>query len=144
MAEKFPLPNSVIITISEVDGTQKAVVCLTQNDFTGSSNTVTGDTFCGTEVQPGSKSQTLQLGYRRVWEPDNNHTSEQFLYNSWKNDVHLEWTIGPETPVTGDLIYRGTGYITNISNTNGTNALPSGTLTLTCDELMDIERFSDS
>jgi hypothetical protein len=131
-----PLPNQVVLTGAIATGgtiTEKGVVCLTQNDMNGTTNTITSDTFCGAEVLPGTIAQTLTVAFRRVWNTDTTEISEAFFYDAWINKSHCQFTVGPLTPATGDLLYKGTGYITAFTNTNAVNAAPLANMTITCD-----------
>jgi len=136
---KTPLPNIVVLTAAilpddgSAAGTEMGVVCLTQNDMNGTTNNVTVDTFCGTENLPGSIGQTLTTAFRRVWAPETTEISEEFFYNAWVNKTHLQMTIGPLDPNTGDIVYTGTGYVTAFTNTNGVNAAPLANMTITAD-----------
>lgn len=134
---KRPLPNEVVLTIAEDGSTpEKLVVCLTQNDFNSTSNLVTTETFCGTENLPGSLGQTLNVALRRIWAPATEETSEELLYTWWYNKTHVNVTHGPKTPVTDDLVYAGSGYITTYNSTNGANTAPLANLVIQLDAPM--------
>lgn len=138
MAENFILPNSILLTASEIGGTEKSVVCLTQNDFAGTSNNSTIDTFCGTEQLPGSQAQTISGAFRRIWNPDTGRISEAQFYMWWKLKTHIQFSVAPASPGADDLVYTGTGYVTAFSTTNTTNAIPTASMTITCDEPMEL------
>ena len=143
MAEKFILPNSVVITAKRIDdeeGSEALVVCLTQNDFNSTASNATIDTFCGSEQLPGSKGQTLAVSFRRIWETDSGRISEKFFYDAWFDSAHIQFTVAREEPVTGDLVYTGTGYVTSYNSANGTNAIPTASMTITADAPMDLIR----
>lgn len=135
MAEKLPLPNTILLYLSVIDGDEAVVVCLTQNDMSGTSNNSTIDTFCGTEQLPGSQSQTITGAFRRIWGPDAGRISEAFCYDAWKDKTHLEVSQKPLTAnlEAGDIVYQGTGYITAYGNQNGTNAIPTASMTISLD-----------
>ncbi len=138
MAEKKILPNSVLLTaeVTGDSGQEKTVVCLMQNDQNSTANIITADTFCGTEKLSGSKGMTLNVTFRRIWTPDSTHISEAFFYDAWLNDTNLTFTVGPANPVTGDIVYTGTGLVSSYNNQNGTNAVPQATMTIECDAPM--------
>lgn len=132
---KEPLPNKVVLTASATGavGGELGVVCLTQNDMNGTTNNVTVDTFCGTENLPGSIGQTLTVAFRRVWTPAATEISEEFFYEAWINQTPCTFTVGYLDPTTGNITYKGTGYVSAYSNTNGVNSAPAASMTITCD-----------
>jgi hypothetical protein len=134
---KQPLPNYVVLTGAIFDGTtgvtEKGVVCLTTNDMNGTTNNITIDTFCGQEILPGTIGQTLTVAFRRVWNTDADEISEEFFYAAWMDKSLCQFTVGPLTPVAGDIIYTGTGYVTAYTNTNAANAAPTANMTITCE-----------
>ena len=132
---KEPLPNKVILMAApagDLTG-MKGVVCLTQNDMNGTTNNVAVDTFCGVENLPGSLTQTLTAAFRRIWSPGATEISEEFFYNAWKNQTFCDFTVGYLDPVTGNITYTGSGYVSAYNNTNGVNAAPAATMTIQTD-----------
>lgn len=125
MAERKVLPNTQVITLSEVGGTEKLIVCLTQTGYNMNRNAIDSTTFCGTDSLPGTKTFNLPFSGQRILVPDATHISEKGLFDFISNGTRIEWTLGPVTPATGDIVYTGEGYLNTFNTSNPLNGVPT-------------------
>lgn len=133
MAERKVAANSIFLTIAAIDGTEKTIVCLTQTGYQMARQAIDSTSFCGTEQLPGTKTFTLPFTAQRVLVPDADHTSEAGLFGFIDAGTHVQWTLGAATPVAGDIVITGTGYLNSFSTDNSTNAVPTMTGTIDAD-----------
>ena len=69
------------------------------------------------------------MSLQRVWDVETTHYSELFLHNAMINKSLVDYTIGPASPVEGDLVETGTGYITSMTKPD--TATDRGTMDIT-------------
>jgi hypothetical protein len=93
------------------------VVCLTSVGKSDSITVVDASSACGPDKSPG----TLELSYsfegQHLQDPNTGKISGTSLRQLLRSKTTIGWMIAPETPVTGDEIEEGTGYLSELSST---------------------------
>ncbi len=93
------------------------VVCLTSVGKSDSISVVDASSACGPDKSPG----TLELSYsfegQHLQDPVSGKISGTSLRQLLRDKQTIGWQIAPETPVTGDEIESGTGYLSELSST---------------------------
>lgn len=136
MAQTNVLPNTVVLTVAPAGSSSEAlIVCLTDTGYNMANAAVDASSFCGTTQLPGSQTFDLPFTGQRMINPDSGNISEAGLLTYIRDKTLLQWTLGPVTPVTGDVVITGEGYLNTFSTTNATNAVP--TMTGTINALVD-------
>lgn len=93
------------------------VVCLTSVGKSDSISVVDASSACGPDKSPG----TLELSYtfegQHLQDPTTGKISGTSLRQLLRDKQTIGWQIAPESPVTGDEIESGTGYLSELSST---------------------------
>jgi hypothetical protein len=93
------------------------VVCLTSVSKADSITVVDASSACGPDKSPG----TLELSYafegQHLQDPDSGKISGTDLRFLLRSEQTIGWMIAPESPVTGDEIESGTGFLSELSST---------------------------
>lgn len=135
MAERFVPVASIFVTIGLDGQSQKTVYCLVDITRNYTTNITDAGSICNpTNKIPGTQDFSADLNLQRVWEPDTDHYSEKFLQDALVNKSVVDITIGPASPVTGDLVETGTGYITSATKTDNATDAPTMSVTITYTE----------
>lgn len=118
MAEHKVAGGTMLLFIDSTGGTDyDTVVCLTSVSKSDSVTVVDASSACGPDKSPG----TLEISYgfegQHLQDPDSGKISGTSLRQLLRNKTTIGWKIAPETPVTGDEIESGTGYLSELSST---------------------------
>jgi hypothetical protein len=118
MAEHKVAGGTMLLFIDSTGGTDyDTVVCLTSVGKTDSISVVDASSACGPDKSPG----TLELSYsfegQHLQDPDSGKISGTSLRQLLRAKTTIGWMIAPESPVTGDEIEEGTGYLSELSST---------------------------
>jgi len=140
MAEHKVAGGTMLLFIDPAGGTAyDTVVCLTSVGKADSVTVVDASSACGPDKSPG----TLELSYsfegQHLQDPTNGRISGTDLRQLLRSKTTIGWKIAPETPVTGDEIESGTGFLSELSSTYAFDSIgtftgsiqPQGTPTLT-------------
>lgn len=108
----------MLLFIDPTGGTDyDMVVCLTSVGKSDSISVVDASSACGPDKSPG----TLELSYtfegQHLQDPVSGKISGTSLRQLLRDKQTIGWQIAPETPVTGDEIESGTGYLSELSST---------------------------
>lgn len=130
MAERKPEIGSIGIFIKTgVDFL--VLVCQTDLTFDRSRDTIDANTKCGPDQLPSNNATYEISGSAQIWLGDtddaeipdtpNNKGSEALLDQLIRNKTTFDWKIGPlsGTPVPGDVVYEGSGFLSNLSSSWG-------------------------
>jgi len=130
----------MLLFIDPTGGTDyDTVVCLTSVGKSDSISVVDASSACGPDKSPG----TLELSYsfegQHLQDPNTGKISGTSLRQLLRSKTTIGWMIAPESPVTGDEIEEGTGYLSELSSTYAFDSVgtftgtiqPFGTPTLT-------------
>jgi hypothetical protein len=117
MAEHKVQGGSMLLFIDPNGGTAyDIVVCLTSVSKADSVTVVDAASACG----PDKSAGTLELSYsfegQHLQYPDGGKISGTDLRILLRNQQTIGWKIAPESPVTGDEIEEGTGFLSELSS----------------------------
>jgi hypothetical protein len=118
MAEHKVAGGTMLLFIDPTGGTDyDTVVCLTSVSKADSITVVDASSACGPDKSPG----TLELSYafegQHLQDPDSGKVSGTSLRQLLRAKTTIGWMIAPETPVAGDEIEEGTGFLSELSST---------------------------
>lgn len=118
MAEHKVAGGTMLLFIDSTGGTSyDTVVCLTSVSKSDSVTVVDASSACGPDKSPG----TLEISYgfegNHLQDPDSGKISGTSLRQLLRNKTTIGWKISPESPVSGDEIESGTGYLSELSST---------------------------
>lgn len=122
MAERKPELGSIGIFIKS-GVTFLVIVCQTDLTFDRSRDTVDANTKCGPDQLPSNNATYEISGAGQIWLGDteeaefNTKGSEAFLDQLLRDKTTFDWRIGPLSGVAvpGDVVYEGSGFISNLS-----------------------------
>jgi hypothetical protein len=118
MAEHKVAGGTMLLFIDPTGGTDyDTVVCLTSVSKADSITVVDASSACGPDKSPG----TLELSYafegQHLQDPDSGKISGTSLRQLLRAKTTIGWKIAPESPVGGDEIEFGTGFLSELSST---------------------------
>ena len=118
MAEHKIEGSNMLLFIDPDGGTDyNIVVCLTSVGKADSITVVDASSACGPDKSPG----TLELSYsfegQHLQDPTTGSISGTDLRILLRGEQTIGWKIAPETPVSGDEIESGTGFLSELSST---------------------------
>lgn len=118
MAEHKVEGGNMLLFIDPNGGTTyDIVVCLTSVSKSDSITVVDASSACGPDKSPG----TLELSYafegQHLQDPTTGSISGTDLRFLLRSEQTIGWKIAPETPIDGDEIEEGTGFIAELSST---------------------------
>lgn len=131
MAERKVAGKDVLLFIDPAGGTNYAlVVCLTQNSLNRTASQIDNATKCGPDLGPGAQSATVDFtGVVVYGNDDATRITEAQLNAAWETGATVGWKMGTATPVAGDAVYTGTGFIADLkADYSMTGATFSGTI----------------
>ena len=118
MAEHKVAGGTMLLFIDPTGGTDyDMVVCLTSVSKSDSISVVDASSACGPDKSPG----TLELSYAFEGQHLQDPTTGKISGTSLRQLLRAKTTIGrkiaPESPVAGDEIESGTGFLSELSST---------------------------
>ena len=131
MAEHKVKGGTMLLFIDPAGGTSyKTVVCLTSVAKADSVNAIDASSACGPDKSPGVLDFSFTFEGQHLQDPLSGKTSGSNLRTLLRNKTTIGWKISPETPVTGDEVETGTGFLSELSSTYSFDAIGtfSGTL----------------
>ena len=142
MAEHKVSGGTMLLFIDPAGGTSySTVVCLTSVTKNNSVNVIDASSACGPDKSPGTIDISIGFEGQHLQDPVSGKVSGTSLLQLLRDKQTVGWKVAPETPVAGDEIESGTGYISELSATYGFDAVgtftgtiqPYGTPTITID-----------
>lgn len=128
MAEHKVSGGTMLLFIDPTGGTSyDTVVCLTSVGKSNTVNVIDASSACGPDKSPGTIEISYSFEGQHLQDPATGKISGTSLLQLLRNKTTIGWKIAPETPVTGDEIEEGTGYLSELSSTYGYDAV--GTFT---------------
>ena len=98
-------------------GNYDTVVCLTNVTKSATVSVVDASSACGPDKSPG----TIELSYgfegQHLQDPNTGDISGTSLRQLLMSKATIAWSIEPVSPVTGDEIEEGFGFISELSST---------------------------
>ena len=131
MAEHKVAGGTMLLFIDPAGGTDyDTVVCLTSVSKSASVTVVDASSACGPDKSPG----TIELSYgfegQHLQDPASGKISGTSLRQLLMSKTTVGWKIAPESPVAGDEIEEGTGYLSELSSTYAFDSVGTFTGTL--------------
>jgi hypothetical protein len=117
MAEHKIEGGSMLLFIDPTGGTNyDIVVCLTSVSKSDSVTVVDASSACGPDKSPGTVELSYAFEGQHLQDPDGGKISGTDLRILLRGEQTIGWKIAPETPVTGDEIESGTGFLSELSS----------------------------
>lgn len=118
MAEHKVAGGTMLLFIDPTGGTDyDTVVCLTSVSKADSVTVVDASSACGPDKSPGTIELSYSFEGQHLQDPDSGKVSGTSLRQLLRAKTTIGWKIAPETPVTGDEIESGTGFLSELSST---------------------------
>lgn len=128
--------SDILIAIDLTGGSSyTTVVCLTSNTITNSVTELDGSAKCGNEFVPGVRFDASIDGEGFLVDPDTGTpTSKGYpeLYTAFVNRTIVGIKFGKATPTSGEAVYTGTAFITNLELSAPYDELVTFTVTFKC------------
>jgi len=117
MAEHKVAGGTMLLFIDPTGGTNyDTVVCLTSVSKSASVSVVDASSACGPDKSPGTIELSYSFEGQHLQDPTTGKISGTSLRQLLMSKATIAWSIEPESPVTGDEIEYGTGYISELSS----------------------------
>lgn len=121
----------MLLFIDPAGGTDyDTVVCLTSVGKSDSINVVDASSACGPDKSPGTLEISYSFEGQHLQDPVSGKISGTSLRQLLRAKTTIGWKIAPESPVTGDEIEEGTGYLSELSSTYAYDSVGTFTGTL--------------
>ena len=118
MAEHKVAGGTMLLFIDSTGGTSyDTVVCLTSVGKSDSVSVVDASSACGPDKSPGTVEISYTAEGQHLQDPDSGKISGTSLRQLLRAKTTIGWKISPVTPVTGDEVEEGTGYLSELSST---------------------------
>ena len=135
MAERFVEAANIFVTIALDGQSQRTVYCLVSITRNYTTNVIDAASICNPAAKsPGTQDFSVDMSLQRVWDVAGTHYSEKFLHDTLMDKSLVDYTIGPATPITGDLVETGTGYITSMTKSDTATDRATMDITISCTE----------
>jgi hypothetical protein len=133
MAERYITPNTMLLKVDVAGGTSyDTVVCLTSVSFSGSTNIIDANSFCGADKLAGIvDAGEWSIEGIILLDPASGKISLKGLYDAWVGKDIVGYEVSPNVPVAGDLKISGTAYISNTDINLGLDETQNFSITLT-------------
>jgi hypothetical protein len=131
MAEHKVSGGTMLLFIDPAGGTSyDTVVCLTSVTKNNSVNVIDASSACGPDKSPGTIDISIGFEGQHLQDPVSGKVSGTSLLQLLRDKTTVGWKVAPESPVVGDEIEVGTGYISELSATYGFDAVGTFTGTI--------------
>ena len=131
MAEHKVSGGTMLLFIDPAGGTAyDTVVCLTSVGKKDAVNVVDASSACGPDKSPGTLDINYSFEGQHLQDPLTGKISGTSLRSLLRSKTTIGWKISPETPVIGDEIEEGTGYLSDLSSTYAYDSVGTFTGTL--------------
>lgn len=140
MAEHKVAGGTMLLFIDSTGGTSyDTVVCLTSVGKSDSVSVVDASSACGPDKSPGTVEISYSFEGQHLQDPASGKISGTSLRQLLRAKTTIGWKISPVSPVTGDEVEEGTGYLSELSSTYAFDSVgtfsgtiqPFGTPTIT-------------
>jgi hypothetical protein len=134
MAEHTLSGKDILLFIDPTGGTAySTAVCLNTHSFKTETNVIDSTTKCGSDSLIGiAPPETIDFEGVELFDPASGKISGVDLYTLKQANTVFSWKIAPVTPVTGDEVLTGKGFISSLSKDYAKDAATSfsGTITV--------------
>ncbi len=118
MAEHKVEGGNMLLFIDQTGGTSyDIVVCLTSVSKSDSVTVVDASSACGPDKSPGTVELSYAFEGQHLQDPDSGKISGTDLRLLLRSETTIGWKIAPESPVAGDEIESGTGFLSELNST---------------------------
>lgn len=118
MAEHKVAGGTMLLFIDPAGGTDyDTVVCLTNVTKSATVSVVDASSACGPDKSPGTVELSNGFEGQHLQDPDTGKISGTSLRQLLLAKTTIGYKIAPESPVTGDEIEVGTGFLSELSST---------------------------
>ena len=114
MAEHKINGTDVLLFVGTDGLTYPTVVCLTSQTVSRTTNEIDAKSKCGPDKLPGTKDNGVSFEGQIMADPSAGRVSTDDLDDYWRNATTIYWKVGKAVPVTGDVTYSGTGFISKL------------------------------
>ena len=131
MSEHKVQGGTMLLFIDPAGGTAyDTVVCLTSVGKSDSVNVIDAASACGPDKSPGVLDLSYTFEGQHLQDPTTDKISGTNLRQLLRSKTTIGWKIAPASPVIGDEIETGTGFISELSSTYAFDSVGtfSGTL----------------
>lgn len=131
MAEHKVSGGTMLLFIDPNGGTTyDTVVCLKSVGVSDSINPIDISSWCGSGKLPGLLNISYTFDGYHIQDVDTGRISGTDLRILLRNKTRIGWKISPESPVGGDEIQSGIGFISDLSSTYSFDSVGSFNLTV--------------
>jgi len=118
MAEHKIQGGDMLLFIDPTGGTNyDTVVCLTSVSSNDSVSVVDASSACGPDKSPGTVEVSISFEGQHLQDPNAGSISGSNLLQLLRAEQTIGWKLSPASPVAGDEIQEGTGFISELSST---------------------------
>ena len=118
MAEHKIQGGDMLLFIDPTGGTNyDTVVCLTSVSVSDSVQPVDASSACGPDKSPGAVQISISFEGQHLQDPNTGSISGSNLLLLLRAEQTIGWKLSPVTPVGGDEIQEGIGFISELSST---------------------------
>lgn len=118
MAEHKIQGGNMLLFIDPTGGTNyDTVVCLTSVSISDSVQPVDASSACGPDKSPGAVQISISFEGQHLQDPNTGSISGSNLLLLLRAEQTIGWKLSPVTPVGGDEIQEGIGFISELSST---------------------------
>lgn len=131
MAYRKVTGSDILFSIDLAGGTAYSLVmCLTGQTLAITNNIIDAATKCGPDSRAGKQDQNLSIEGQMILSPDSLQMGIAAMFTASQAKTEFSWTMGPATPVTGDVTYTGRGFFGELSQSfpDADNATFSATI----------------
>lgn len=114
MAEHKINGTDVLLFLSTDGVTYKTVVCLTSETVSRTTNAIDAKSKCGPDKLPGTQDNEVTFEGQVMADPSSGTISTDDIDDYWRNKTTVYFRVGKATPVTGDVTYSGTCFISKL------------------------------
>lgn len=131
MAEHKVAGGTMLLFIDPTGGQNyDTVVCLTSLGTSDSVSVVDASSACGPDKSPGTVEISYTFEGQHLQDPQTGTISGSNLRQLLRSKATVGFKVSPVTPVTGDEVQEGTGYLSELSSTYAYDSVATFTLTL--------------
>lgn len=118
MAERKVSGDDMLLFIDPAGGVDYSlVICLTSQSITRATSEIDARSKCGPDKQPGTQEIGVSFEGQVMFDPGTDRISEGDLHDLWAAKTTIGWKYGKATPVSDDVSYSGTGFISQLDST---------------------------
>ncbi len=117
MAERKVTNNTMLLFLGTAADDLDTVVCGTKIDRQLQASEIESGTFCGPDKSIGDVTGDVNFEGQHLLDPDSGKISGYNIFGLMVAKTPIFWKISPASPVSGDIVKTGAGYIKSLSDT---------------------------